>query len=40
MRRMPTFVDDALVALLLTAVVVGQLTYFAVEGLPSFLWRV
>ena len=39
MRRMPTLVDDTLVALFLTAVVLGHAMYFFSEGLPSLLWR-
>jgi hypothetical protein len=39
MRRMPTLADDTLVALFLTAVVLGHAMYFFSEGLPSLLWR-
>ena len=39
MRRMPTLVEDTLVALFLTAVVLGHAMYFYSEGLPSLLWR-
>ena len=39
MRQMPKFADDALVALFLTAVVLGHAMYFISEGLPSLLWR-
>ena len=39
MRRMPTLVEDTLVALFLTAVVLGHAMYFYSDGLPSLLWR-
>jgi hypothetical protein len=39
MRRMPTLADDTLVALFLTAVVLGHAMYFFSEGLPSLFWR-
>ena len=40
MRRMPTFADDTLVALFLTAVVLGHAdAIFFSEGLPSLFWR-
>ncbi len=40
MRPKPTVLDDALVALFVSAVVVGHMMYFMAEGLPSFLWRI
>jgi hypothetical protein len=39
MRPKPTAVDDALVALFVSAVVLGHIMYFMAEGLPSLLWR-
>jgi hypothetical protein len=39
MRPKPTLLDDALVALLASAVVLGHVMYFMAEGLPSLLWR-
>lgn len=39
MRRKSTFADDALVAVLMSAVVLGHVMYFMSEGLPSLLWR-
>ncbi len=39
MRCKPTVLDDALVALFVSAVVLGHIVYFVAEGLPSFLWR-
>jgi hypothetical protein len=39
MHRKPTVLDDALVALFVSAVVLGHVMYFMAEGLPSFLWR-
>ncbi len=40
MRAKPTVLDDALVALFMSAVVLGHMMYFMAEGLPSFLWRI
>jgi hypothetical protein len=40
MHGKPTVLDDALVALFVSAVVLGHIIYFAVEGLPSLFWRV
>ena len=40
MRHEPTLLDNALVALLLGAVVLGHVAYFVADGLPSLLWRV
>jgi hypothetical protein len=39
MRPKPTVLDDTLVALFVSAVVLGHVMYFMAEGLPSFLWR-
>jgi len=39
MRCKPTVLDDALVALFVSAVVLGHVMYFLAEGPPSFLWR-
>jgi hypothetical protein len=40
MRCKPTILDDALVALFVSAAVLGHVMYFVAEGLPSFLWRI
>ena len=38
MRAKPTFLDDALVALFVSAVVLGHMMYFMAEGLPAIHW--
>jgi len=39
MRSKSTLVDDTLVALFLTAVLLGHAMYFMNQGLPSLLWH-
>lgn len=39
MHRKPRLVDDTMVALFLTIVVLGHAMHFFSEGLPSLLWR-